>query len=226
MRKPNPRDRIITLAAVSFAAFELILILFVDRPLSEYLRTVDAHDPAIIDFFRAYTDLGLAKWYEWPSGIVALACFAFSGGRVFSAKKRKLLQREGRIIGFFFACIALSGIVTDILKPLFGRARPVLLDRVHYYGFVPLSIHANYNSFPSGHATTAFALAFALIALWPRGRPWLIAFAVAIGVSRVMVNGHFLSDVFAGAAVGWLTVLGLHKLFAREDWLVLPPGKG
>jgi len=202
-----------------FALLEYLLIRFVDRPLSEYLRTVDIRYPDVTDFFRAYTDLGLSKWYLWPTGIVAPICFAFSRWRQWPRKKREKLRAEGWALAFFFACVAISGLITDILKPMIGRARPVLLDRVGVYGFHPFAYHANYNSFPSGHATTAFALAFALIALWPRGRPLLIAFAIAIALSRVMVNAHYLSDVCAGAAVGWLTVVLLRKLFVQQRWI-------
>ena len=42
---------------------------------------------------------------------------------------------------------------------------------------------------------------------------------VAIAASRVMVNAHYLSDVFAGAAVGTLTALLLQKWFVRQGWI-------
>lgn len=209
-------------AAILFAAFEVLLIMFIDRPLSEYLRAVDAQHPAIINIFRAYTDLGLGKWYEWPSGIATILCLGLFYWQGFPAKQRGKLRKVGQEFGFIFACVALSGLVTDALKPLIGRARPVVLDRHGFYGFDPLSFRPAqdaYNAFPSGHATTAFALTFALIALWPRGRPWLLAFAIAIAVSRVMVNAHYLADIFAGALVGTLTAVLLQKLFVQQGWI-------
>jgi membrane-associated phospholipid phosphatase len=57
-------------------------------------------------------------------------------------------------------------------------------------------------SFPSGHATTAFALATALTLLWPRYAGLYVVLALAIGASRVLANAHWLSDVLAGGFVG------------------------
>ena len=104
------------------------------------------------------------------------------------------------MVGFFFLCITVAGLVTDALKAYHCRPRNdrSLLDRHGFYGFPissfsPKPAHDSYNSLPSGHATTAFALAFALSTLWPRGRPLLIIYAILIALSRVMVNAHYLS---------------------------------
>ncbi len=59
-------------------------------------------------------------------------------------------------------------------------------------------------SFPSGHAATAVALAFGLAWLYPRGR-WLFAcFAVLAAAQRIQSMSHFVSDTFAGAAIASL----------------------
>ena len=130
----------------------------------------------------------------------------------------------GQAFGFVFACLALSGLTADTLKPLFGRARPVVLDRMGFYGFHPFTFDAQWASMPSGHATTAFTLFGILAILLPRGRLlWLFA-ALAITVSRVMVNAHYLSDVLAGAVVGMgavaaLVGLGKNGIFPLLDRL-------
>ncbi len=57
--------------------------------------------------------------------------------------------------------------------------------------------------FPSGHTTTAFALAAVLHVLLPgrwRWVPWVLA--VAVGAARMYVGAHFPMDVVAGAALG------------------------
>ncbi|MBU1236957.1 MAG: phosphatase PAP2 family protein [Gammaproteobacteria bacterium] len=61
-------------------------------------------------------------------------------------------------------------------------------------------------SFPSGHATTAFAFA-AIIWLLSRNRPLRIAvlvLATMVAVSRVLVGVHWPVDVLVGAAGGWV----------------------
>jgi len=103
--------------------------------------------------------------------------------------------------------------VGDALKRLAGRARPSASADpwqfdVGYDGKSPASA-----SFPSGHATVAFALAAASAAelSWhdvPGARfavPALYATATGVGIARVYGSAHWASDVVAGAAVGILT---------------------
>jgi undecaprenyl-diphosphatase len=65
------------------------------------------------------------------------------------------------------------------------------------------------SSFPSDHATAAFAIAVALL-LRHRKAGWLaLGMAVVLSVARVAVGTHYPSDVVAGAAVGTLAALVL-----------------
>jgi undecaprenyl-diphosphatase len=61
-------------------------------------------------------------------------------------------------------------------------------------------------SFPSGHSTTAFAVALSLGSFYPEARPLLLMLATNVAVSRVIVGMHFLSDVLVGSGIG--AVLG------------------
>jgi membrane-associated phospholipid phosphatase len=62
---------------------------------------------------------------------------------------------------------------------------------------------SRFHSFPSGHATTAFTVAAVLTWAAPgRWRLWL-GVAAGIGLSRILLNAHFASDVLGGAAIGW-----------------------
>jgi undecaprenyl-diphosphatase len=143
-----------------------------------------------------------------PSGVAGLICWAL--GRRYAA----------RLLAYVFASVAAAGIVTSFLKCLIGRARPVQLDQFGLYGFRPWNwTEARWHSLPSGEATTAFAVAGALIVLFPRYRLLWWAFAVAMAASRVMVNAHYGSDIVAGAAVGALTALAVRRLFVAKAWL-------
>ncbi|HZE59452.1 MAG TPA: phosphatase PAP2 family protein [Burkholderiales bacterium] len=89
------------------------------------------------------------------------------------------------------------------MKPVIDVARPpaVLGDQVHVIGRAYQA-----HSFPSGHATTAFALA-GLLTLGITARAWmaaLVAAASVVAISRAVVGVHWPLDILAGALGGWL----------------------
>jgi len=59
-------------------------------------------------------------------------------------------------------------------------------------------------SFPSGHSTTAFAVALSLGSFYPEILPILLLLAANVAVSRVIVGMHFLSDIVVGSGMGAL----------------------
>jgi membrane-associated phospholipid phosphatase len=109
--------------------------------------------------------------------------------------------------------VALSGIITGILKDAAGRARPYVSADTspHDFGFARgLHKGGGYQSFPSGHTTAAFAAASVVTSesqrWWPRGL-WLVApvmygGATLVGLSRMYNNAHWASDVVVGAGIG------------------------
>jgi undecaprenyl-diphosphatase len=101
----------------------------------------------------------------------------------------------------FAAAAAATGaasLVAHLLKQLFDRERPSVADP-DLASLVPIPGNP---SFPSGHSATAFAAATAVAILCPRMRPWALAIAAAVALSRVYLRVHFPLDVLAGAAIG------------------------
>lgn len=116
-----------------------------------------------------------------------------------------------------------AGIVTPALKRAFGRARPIQDEGTH--SFHPLD--GRFQSFPSGHATNAFALATAVAGHYDGWIVPTIAYTVASGVacSRVNDRAHFPSDVVAGALIGHAvakSLLGRHGVKTQHAWRVTP----
>jgi undecaprenyl-diphosphatase len=89
----------------------------------------------------------------------------------------------------------------------------------------PLSFHPfnlseyDYQSFPSGHATTAFSLAAVIAFLWPKAFWPAVAFAVIVSLSRVFLGEHYPTDVTAGAVLGVLGAYAARTLFVARGWL-------
>ena len=102
------------------------------------------------------------------------------------------------------------------IKILAGRARPRLgIRKPHDFKLGRGLSGDDYQSFPSGHTTAAFAFASAVsreTQFWWPGSRWYLgtamyAGATLVGVSRMYDNMHWASDVLGGAAIG--TLLGL-----------------
>jgi len=190
-----------------FFLLEALLLFCADIPVATYVQGLDDNLPETVDFFRRITDYGKGAWYLWPTAFLVVFSFFLSRGEDVPQAYKRLFGYIGIRAFFIFSTVGLSGIAVNILKVILGRARPIMLLREGVYGFEPLShIEFLWNSMPSGHTTTAFAVAFSLAHLYPKGNILWLFYACLLALSRVMVNAHYLSDVCAGAALGWLTV--------------------
>jgi hypothetical protein len=95
-----------------------------------------------------------------------------------------------------------AGIVTPAIKTAVGRARPIAdLGR---HSLHPFDKNL-YQSFPSGHSTSAFAIATAIAGHYedhPSVAAIAYTLATSIAFARVYDRAHFPSDVVAGALIG------------------------
>jgi undecaprenyl-diphosphatase len=209
---------------LGFIILEAVIIQYVDRPLALFTHDLDTTQHDLIDFFRTITDFGKSAWYLWPCGITVIFGGFLSRAKDASARTRRLAAYLGVRAFFLFGTIAASGISAEILKPLIGRARPKEFLEHHLYGLHPLTREGfAWNGMPSGHATTAFTLAFALSVLYPRLRPLWLGYATLLAISRVMVDAHYLSDICAGAVLGYAVVKIFIKYGMIHAWRVIFP---
>lgn len=144
-----------------------------------------------------------------------------------------LLLRRGERYWFLTLALAVGGgmLLNEGLKLLFRRARPVVDD--------PLVILHSF-TFPSGHtaaATVLYGVLAAYVVYFARtlrGRVAVIAATVAlvalVGLSRVYLGAHYLSDVLAAACSStvWLIVclVGVHRLLQHRRALDRRHGGG
>ena len=112
--------------------------------------------------------------------------------------------------------IAVSGIVVNLIKFAVGRARPRVYLEDGFFGFNPPGVDYEFQSFPSGHASTCFALVLSIAYFAPRYRMPLLLIGGFLALTRVLVSAHYLSDVLAGGAVAILVTLLLHR-YCVED---------
>lgn len=101
----------------------------------------------------------------------------------------------------------------SLLKDVFNRLRP---DDVEAAGhFLGPQWHGPGSSFPSGHATAAWALAALLTAYYPRWRWVFFSAATAVCWARLHLDRHYPADLLAGALLGWYLSMALLAGIAR-----------
>jgi membrane-associated phospholipid phosphatase len=179
-------------AAALSASFVAATLL--DSQLRGLLAADDPDDPAGIS--RLGNTLG--------NGRIALVVAGATYGVASLAEYDELADPAGRVL----ASLVAAGIANGLLKASLGRARPRM--GMGSTEFRPFSMENGWQSFPSGHATTAFALATAISA--EADRRWVTALtfsgASLVAWSRGHEDQHWASDVVAGAAVG--TIVAYH----------------
>jgi len=117
--------------------------------------------------------------------------------------------------------IVVSAGVTYVIKGLAGRQRPSYagVNDPNDFSFGAGFRSGSHSSFPSGHATAAFATA-TVVTLethrwWPKSTwyiaPIMFGGASMVGVARLYTNAHWASDVVMGAGIGTLTGLKVFR---------------
>ncbi|HMK78526.1 MAG TPA: phosphatase PAP2 family protein [Xanthobacteraceae bacterium] len=191
---------------------------------------VDAHGVAaahrlplsVIEVFNDITDYGQSHWFLVPlAAIIMVAAMLVTPatGRLTYLVLTSLVIR----LEFIFAAIAVPGLFVTVVKRLIGRVRPSELGA---FAYMPWSWRPDYASLPSGHATSAFAAAVAIGAVWPRARIPMWVFAAVIALSRVVITAHFVSDVVAGGVVGAIGALLMRKWFASRGLVFIAEPDG
>jgi membrane-associated phospholipid phosphatase len=179
-------------------------LTLVDKPVQQYALRLRNEHPALRNTSKYITNFGGS--YEFYT-LAAFGAYGF----IFKNEKMKnttLLASQAYITG---------AAVESVVKFISGRTRPSFyspntIAQPTFKG--PFAKSIDYtgartnSSFPSGHATVAFAAA-TVFALEYKNRPWIPIFAYSaatlIGLSRITENKHWGTDVLVGAALGYLT---------------------
>jgi len=191
--------------AVSLAGFALLAVAYDEEPLTSVDRAAAERVASSMPSWAEW----LARPPSWLGGWIGVTALALVLCVVL------LRERAWLDLAFFLTAVAGSQIVVALLKAWFDRPRP------HLGSVIVLPSSA---SFPSGHATAGVASLGAAAVLVAerlpsqRARTWLWTFAVAggiaVGVSRIVLDVHYVTDVIAGWCLGlaWLAAC----LLARE----------
>lgn len=176
-------------------AAAVVLVGALDKPIDDFIQR--NRSSFTNSFAKHITPFGGGRALQ-------ISAVMFAGGAIFHDQRLEGAGRDALISELWAA-----GLVTPLIKRAVGRARPFVGEGSH--SFRPEQAHADeYQSFPSGHATNAFAAATAIAAHY-RGAVPIIAYTLATGVafSRVNDHVHWPSDVLAGALIGRAVAKGV-----------------
>jgi undecaprenyl-diphosphatase len=164
--------------------------------------------------FRILTDFGKSAYVLWALAAILVVVALLSPRARGTA--RALLIAFGTRILFIFLAVLLPVLAGEVLKDVVGRGRPFVGGQANAFNFSHFSGSEAYASFPSGHATAAFALAFAVSAVWPHLRGVMLIYAVTIAATRLVLLAHHPSDVVAGALLGVIGAMLVRYWFAAR----------
>jgi membrane-associated phospholipid phosphatase len=157
--------------------------LVTDRDASSHLP----NSPTTLRHYTSFSNYGLAGMAGAGAGLFLL------GKATHDEHKREtgLLSGEAALDGLF---------VSTTLQYAFGRERP---DADMFRG----KFFQGGDSFPSDHATTAWAIASVISHEYPGTFTKILAYGAAAAITYARVRGekHFPADAFVGTGVGWLT---------------------
>lgn len=200
----RPRRSLAPLLTVTAAAavFATLLVLVrlrwaplesADHGAAADLNRLVASHPTLVTAVKAITSLG-SNGVLWT--VIGAAAIVLG------------LRRQWRLAAYLLVAGAGALVLDPVLKSLVGRLRPVVAHPI---------AHGTGDSFPSGHSLGSIVCYGAILLVFlpaARGR-WRATFITAIlalialiGISRILLGVHYLSDVVGGWAIGitWLGV--------------------
>lgn len=178
------------------------------------IKLMPARGTASLWPIRHFTDLAKSEYVMWAlAGVLIIILLLLPR---LSGLSRSHLIAFGVRVQYVFFSVVFAVLCTEILKHIIGRSRPFVGGEANAFYFEHFSGSPAFASLPSGHATTAFALAFAVSAVWQRIAPVMFVYAILICISRVILLAHHPSDVVAGALMGVIGAMFIRYWFAAR----------
>jgi len=184
---------------------------------------LDAHAASMYDAWpdwvrkpaRFLTDLGKSWWIITGSVIIIITGIVLR--LLPSDEARHRLAAQAIAMGsYVLASVAISGLISNIIKRAIGRPRPEMAGDHGLFTLNPFMRDSAFESFPSGHATTDGAFWTALALLFPPLRWPLLFVGFYLALTRIFVGAHYPSDVLVGFGWGMWFAFLMAVLFARH----------
>ena len=201
--------------AVSLPACALLILLF-DQPLALF---VHRHFSGAASFFGRLTAGADAVHDALMTHLLGIPIIFLALGLAF-AVGRYLLRRPGATT---FLVLLLthefSMVAARVLKGVVHRLRPEVLFSTGYAGTGLWASGPHNDSFPSSHTAVYCSLFLPLAVVFPRWRVPLLVLPGLIGIGRLVLGAHYLSDVWFSVwlVVGFTYLFGLLQRPAQQE---------
>jgi undecaprenyl-diphosphatase len=163
---------------------------------------VEHQNRALRSFMR-----NVSRFGDWPFHVAL-------GLLLLGIAWRRGNKKWTRVFLSMLLAMAIAGIAGDVIKRAIPRARPSVKSELRWGG---PRFNTKYHSFPSGHVAASMAFFGVLIFAHRRIGIACLPIPILIGLSRMYIGAHYLSDVLCAAVLGILCAAIIARIFLRES---------
>ena len=177
-----------------------LLILVLDQPLAGFIH---GHFGGAAPFFGALTAAADAAHEGLMQHVAGLPIIFLALGLAFAVGRYALKKPSATLFLVLLLTHEFSMVMANVLKGAVHRLRPEVQFGAGYPGSGLWATGPHNDSFPSYHTAVYFSLFWPLAVAFPRWRVPLLVLPGLIGMGRLVLSAHYLSDVWFSL---WLVV--------------------
>jgi undecaprenyl-diphosphatase len=188
------------LIGIIIAAIAIVAAFHFDDAVRDFMA--EHQNPMMRNFMRNVSLFG-----DWPSHAVL-------GLLLLGIAWRRHNKKWMRIFLSMLVAMAIAGVAGTVIKRSVPRARPSVKSELRWGG---PRFSTKYHAFPSGHV--AASTAFFGVLIFARRRVGLacLPIPILIGLSRMYLGAHYLSDVVCAAVLGILCAALVWRFMLRDS---------
>jgi undecaprenyl-diphosphatase len=187
------------LIGIVIAAIAIVIAFHFDDTVRDFIA--QHQNPTMRNLMRNVSFFG-----DWPSHLVV-------GLLLLGIAWQRHSKKWMRIFLSMLVAMAIAGVAGTVIKRTIPRARPSVKTELRWGG---PRFSTKYHAFPSGHVVASTAFFGVLVFARRRVGLACLSIPVLIGLSRMYLGAHYLSDVVCAAVLGILCAAVVWRFVARE----------
>jgi len=187
------------LIGIVIAAIAIVIVFRFDDTVRDFIA--QHQNPTMRNLMRNVSFFG-----DWPSHLVL-------GVLLLGIAWQRHSKKWMRIFLSMLVAMAIAGVAGTVIKRTIPRARPSVKTELRWGG---PRFSTKYHAFPSGHVVASTAFFGVLVFARRRVGLACLPIPILIGLSRMYLGAHYLSDVVCAAVLGILCAAVVWRFVARE----------